>query len=203
MISSPVRIITLLAVALVLAGCVSWVAPLSDRQVDRNHGVRTLGSRIEDEAIERKTYLNVMRGEPAMKQARFVATSWNGQLLLVGQVPTEALKQRAESTAGAVRHVLHVHDELAIGAPVSLLVRMSDGWITTRVKASLLFGPDVPGRRVKVVTENGVVYLMGLLTRQEADMVVNAARGVYGVQKIVKIFEYVDADKVPNANTPA
>lgn len=194
---------TLLAATILLAGCVSWIAPLSDRTVDRNHGTRTLGSKIEDEAIERKTYLNIVRGAPDLAQARLVATSWNGQLLLVGQVPSDAGKQRAEAIARDVRHVLHVHNELVVGAPVSLLVRMSDGWITTRVKARLLFGPDVPGRRVKVVTENGVVYLMGLLTREESDTVVNAARGVYGVQKIVKIFEYVDPARVPATGAPA
>lgn len=188
------RIFLATLAALTLAGCVSWIAPLSDKQVDRHHGTRTLGSKIEDAALERKAWLNIVRGEPAMQKARLVVTSWNGQVLLAGQVPTDAIKQRAEAIAGQVRHVLHVHNELEVGTPIAFIARMSDGWITTRVKTRLLFGPDVPGRRVKVVTENGVVYLLGLLTREEAELVVNAARAVYGVQKIVKIFEYIDAE---------
>ncbi len=188
------RILLAALAALTLAGCVSWLAPLSDKQVDRNHGTRTFGSKIEDAAIERKVWLNIVRGEPAMQEARLVVTSWNGQVLLAGQVPTDAIKQRAATIAGQVRHVLHVHNELEVGAPIALIARMSDGWITTRVKMRLLFGPDVPGRRVKVVTENGVVYLMGLLTQEEAGLAVNAARDVYGVQKIVKIFEYIGVD---------
>lgn len=189
------RIFLATLAALALAGCVSWIAPLSDKQVDRHHGTRTLGSKIEDAAIERKVWLNIVRGEPATQEARLVVTSWNGQVLLAGQVPTDAVKQRVEAIAGQVRHVLHVHNELEVGTPIAFITRMSDGWITTRVKTRLLFGPDVPGRRVKVVTENGVVYLLGLLTREEAELVVSAARAVYGVQKIVKIFEYIAADK--------
>lgn len=189
------RIFLATLAALALAGCVSWIAPLSDEQVDRHHGTRTLGGKIEDAAIERKVWLNIVRGEPATQEARLVVTSWNGQVLLAGQVPTDAVKQRAEAIAGQVRHVLHVHNELEVGTPIAFIARMSDGWITTRIKTRLLFGPDVPGRRVKVVTENGVVYLLGLLTREEAELVVSAARAVYGVQKIVKIFEYIAADK--------
>lgn len=185
------RVLPILLLPL-LAGCVSWTATMSAHPVDQYHGTRTLGAKIEDQAIERKIYTNAMRMLPAARDARLVVVSWNGQVLLTGQVASEADKQQLERIAGAVRHVLHVHNELEIGNPVSGLVRFSDGWITTRVKTRLLFGPDVPGRRVKVVTENGVVYLMGLLTREETELAVTAARGVYGVQKIVKIVEYIE-----------
>lgn len=187
------RLFILLLLAVSLAGCKSWVAPLSQEAVDTYHGTRTLGARIEDQAIERKTWLNLVRTEPALAGARLVTVSWNGQLLLAGQVASEEARDKAQAIAARTRHVLHVHNELQVGKPISRLARASDGWITTRVKARLLFGPDVPGRRVKVVTENGVVYLMGLLTREEAELAVSAARGVYGVQKIVKIFEYIEA----------
>lgn len=186
------RLSILLLLSLALAGCKSWVAPLSQDAVDGYHGTRTMGARIEDQAIERKTWLNLVRTEASLADARLVVVSWNGQLLLAGQVASSEARDKAQAIAARTRHVLHVHNELQVGKPISLLARASDGWITTRVKARLLFGPDVPGRRVKVVTENGVVYLMGLLTREESELAVTAARGVYGVQKIVKIFEYID-----------
>jgi len=191
MTSIFLRCVMLLA-ALMLAGCAHLVAPLSDRSVDQSHGSRTLGSRIEDSAIERKAYINIRRHPAVAKDARIVVVSWNGQLLLTGQVPTPAIKEAAEKTAQAIRHVQHVHNELDVRPHISLLARMNDSWITTRVKARLLFGPDVPGRRVKVVTENGVVYLMGLLNHVEAEQAVQAAQNAYGVQKIIKIFEYID-----------
>lgn len=181
-----------LLLLLTLTGCASWVAPMSDQAVDQYHGTRTLGAKIEDHRIERKAYINAIRTIPGMRDSRLVVVSWNGQVLLAGQVANAELKQQAETSTAAVRHVLHVHNELEIGNPVSPLVRASDASITTRVKMRLLFGPDVPGRRIKVVTENGVVYLMGLLTRDETEMAVAGARKVYGVQKIVKIVEYID-----------
>lgn len=181
-----------LLLLLTLTGCASWVAPMSGQAVDQYHGTRTLGAKIEDHRIERKAYINAIRTIPGMRDSRLVVVSWNGQVLLVGQVANAELRQQAEATAAAIRHVLHVHNELEVGNPVSPLVRASDASITTRVKMRLLFGPDVPGRRIKVVTENGVVYLMGLLTRDETEMAVASARKVYGVQKIVKIVEYID-----------
>lgn len=184
--------LTMLLLAATLTGCASWVAPLSDQPVDQFHGKRTHGARIEDQAIERKIYINAMRTLPATRNERLVAVSWNGQVLLTGQVTSDEHKQKLEALASSVRHVAHVHNELEIGNRIAWIARASDGWITTRVKARLLFGPDVPGRHVKVVTENGVVYLMGLLTREETEQAVTAVRGVYGVQKIVKIIEYID-----------
>lgn len=177
---------------LTITGCASWVAPTSDQAMDQYHGTRTLGAKIEDHRIERKAYINAIRTIPGMRDSRLVVVSWNGQVLLAGQVANAELKQKAETAAAAIRHVLHVHNELEVGEPISPLVRASDASITTRVKMRLLFGPDVPGRRIKVVTENGVVYLMGLLTREEAELAVASARKVYGVQKIVKIVEYID-----------
>lgn len=187
----PARLLAALFALLSLAGCASWVAPMSDQKVDTWQGTRTWGSKIEDQSIERKVYLNIVRSEPSLKDSRLVVVSWNGQVLLAGQVRSDGVRQKAEATARNVRRVQHVHNELQVDKPASLPARMNDGWITTRVKTRLLFGPDLPGRRVKVVTENGVVYLMGLLTREEGDQVAAAARDIYGVQKIVKIFEYI------------
>lgn len=187
-----IRTAILLALVLQLPACAHLVAPLSDRDIDRFHGKRTLGARIEDQAIERKSWINIRRNPAVPHDARIVVTSWNGQLLLAGQVPDAAAGAEAGKTAARVRHVEHVHNELETGARISRLARLNDGWITTRVKTRLLFGPDVPGRRIKVVTENGVVYLMGLLNHVEAQQAVQAAGKAYGVQKIVKIFEYID-----------
>ncbi len=197
-IATAHRRLSLLSVIAVLlfsfTGCATWIAPLSDQPVDRFHGKRTLGSKIEDQAIERKCWLNLRRGLSAAAESRLVVTSWNGQVLLAGQVPSNAVKQEAEQIALQIRRVVHVHNELEVGGIASRFARINDSWITMRVKARLLFGPDVPGRRVKVVTENGVVYLLGLLTREEAELAVTSARNVGGVQKIVKIFEYIAAE---------
>lgn len=174
-----------------ISGCAHLVAPLSSNDIDRFEGKRTFGSRIEDQSIEFKAQVNIQRKADLPKSSRVSATSWNGQLLLTGQVQTAEARSRSGEIAAAIRQVQFVHNELEAAPRISLLARMNDSWITTRVKMRLLFGPDVPGRRVKVVTENGVVYLMGLLNHVEAEQAVQTARQAYGVQKIVKIFEYI------------
>lgn len=85
-----------------------------------------------------------------------------------------------------------IHNELEIAGPTSTIVRTNDVYLTSRVKLQLLADENAPGSRIKVVTENGVVYLMGLLKRSEADTAVAIVRSVPGVRKIVKVFEYID-----------
>ena len=184
------RLALLLACGL-LAACTTLEAPLSDEPVADDPGQRTLGARIEDNSIERKVMLNASRSLPALAGGRLVVASWNGQVLLAGQVPDAQLRDQVEQVARQVRHVVHVHNELVVGEPITRAARTLDATITGRVKTALAFAPDVPSRRVKVITENGVVYLMGIVSRAEAALVVDVARNVAGVQKIVKIFEYL------------
>jgi osmotically-inducible protein OsmY len=116
-------------------------------------------------------------------------------VLLVGQAPTEELRSRTESIVTGINKVRLVHNEMTIAAPSSLATRSSDTITTSKVKTSILGvteDDDSLGLRTKVVTENGIVYLMGLLSRQEADAVTNATRQVGGVQRVVKLFEYTD-----------
>ncbi len=177
---------------LATTGCVRMVATFSDEPVDQNHGKRTAGSRLEDRNIVRKARINLYRADERFRQAPMKVVSFNGNLLLVGQVQDAQLKARASDIAGRVRHVRNVHNELQVGGGRSFWARTNDTWITTRTKSRMLVDGDAQGRRTRVVTANGVVYLMGLLTRAEADAAVEQAQKVYGVQKIVKIIEYID-----------
>ena len=189
------RFSNLLALFLMLAstaGCVSLSKGMSDDPIDPNHGKRTFGAFIEDGTIERKVAVNLARASAELDESRIVAVSYNGNVLLAGQVASEDLKTQAGNIAEKVRHVRHVHNELQVVGSNSFLARTNDTWLTSKVKSRLLVNGDAPGWRTKVVTENGVVYLMGLLTREEADAVVEQVQKVYGVQKIVKIIEYID-----------
>ena len=91
-----------------------------------------------------------------------------------------------------IHGVRRIYNELEIAAPSSGMTRSSDTWITTKVKSWLLGNSDIEGTGVKVITENGVVYLMGLVTRKEAKRVTDEAAGVAGVQRVVQLFEWVD-----------
>ena len=105
---------------------------------------------------------------------------------------SEALKAKATEVVRKIRGVRRIYNELEVAAPSSGMTRTSDTWITTKVKSFLLGNPDVEGSRVKVVTEDGVVYLMGLVTRDEAKRIADEASDISGVQKVVKLFELID-----------
>ena len=154
--------------------------------------VRTPGTMIDDQVLETVVRRQVSRSLGGLKGSHLVVVSYNGIVLLAGQVASEAIRLQAQQAAEKVAKVRRVHNELAIGGPISYVARTNDSWITTKVKTKLLANKDSHANRVKVVTENGVVYLLGTLPRAEADSAVDVARSVYGVQKIVKVFEYMD-----------
>jgi osmotically-inducible protein OsmY len=173
------------ALILVLAGMAGCATFSDDPQV------RTPGTMIDDQVIETMVKRAIWNADPAFDSAHLVAVSYNGVLLLAGQVESEDLRRRAEEIAQGHDKVRKVHNELEIGGPTSMVARANDSWLTTKVKTRMLADAEVAARKIKVVTENGTVYLMGLLPREEADLAVEVARSVYGVQKIVKVFEYI------------
>ncbi|WP_425220916.1 BON domain-containing protein [Pseudomonas sp.] len=188
MIRAPV-----IALSLLLASCSSVLTATRDTPIEDNHGTRTFGSTIDDQLIETKVAVNVNKADTAIESdGRIVATSYNGVVLLAGQVPRGDLIARAGEAAKQVQRVKVVHNELTAGPRLSLLARNQDGLITANLKTRLLTDGTIPGSRIKVVTEAGVVYLMGLVTHQEADLAVQQAQQIGGVQRIVKLFEYLD-----------
>ncbi len=166
-----------------LAGCAS-----TKGQTDS----RTPGNLIDDEAIEILIAREVRKADPGLKKAHLSVVSFNGIVLLLGQVDSEVLKRQATTAATKIRKARTVHNEMEISGPISRVARSNDTWLTSKVKSRLLARRDIRGGRIKVVTENSIVYLMGLVTREHADKAVAVAQKVFGVQKIVKVFEYID-----------
>jgi len=187
--------LSLLALTLCLgiSGCSSVINASREKPIDDDRGTRTFGSKIDDSLIETKVSVNIAKASPDLdNNSHIVVTSFNGIVLLAGQTPRADLKQLAEQTAAAVQKVKKVNNELQVIAPSSMLARSSDAWLTSKIKTEMLTDSAIPGSRIKVVTENGIVYLLGLLTQQEATRATSLVQGVSGVQKIVKLFEYID-----------
>jgi osmotically-inducible protein OsmY len=114
-------------------------------------------------------------------------------VLLAGQTPRADLKAQAEQAAAALCSGLkRSTTNCRSWQPSSILARNNDAWLTTKIKSQMLTDSAIPGSRIKVVTENGIVYMLGLVTKQEATRATNLVQGVSGVQKIVKLFEYID-----------
>lgn len=185
--------LTALLLTVTLAGCSGVLTATRDTPMEPNYGTRTLGSSIDDQLIETRADVNIAKADPALEsEARYSVTSYNGVVLLTGQVPRAELIQLAGDTAKRVQRVKVVHNELTVGPRLPLLARNNDALITSSAKTRMLADSNVPGRRVKVVTEAGAVYLMGLVTHAEANAAVAAVQQVGGVQRIVKLFEYID-----------
>ncbi|MDP1932103.1 MAG: BON domain-containing protein [Gammaproteobacteria bacterium] len=189
------KIYRLIAAALLVmsTGCTSiLVATTDENGLQEDPGLRTAGMIVEDESIETKVTVNMKSMEPQFRDAHFNVISHNGVVLLVGQVQSEALKIRAgEIAAAASNQVRRVHNELEVAGKTTLLSRTNDSWISTKVRTQLTSNKDVPARQIRVITENGAVYLMGMLSQAEGDRAALLARNITGVSKVVKVFEYI------------
>ncbi len=183
----------LLCATFLVSGCGSLLASMDSNAIEDDPGERTMGQQIEDESIETKTMVNIRAADDAFDEAHLVIVSYNGYVLIAGQVASQALKEKATAVGREVRGVRRIYNELEVASPSSGMTRTSDTWITTKVKAWLLGYTDTPGMRIKVVTENGVVYLMGLATQEESERVANVAANISGVQRVVRLFEIVPA----------
>ncbi|WP_043526800.1 BON domain-containing protein [Litchfieldella xinjiangensis] len=182
----------LLGLALALSGCTTLTSATHQGPVQENYGERTFGSQVEDQSIETKIRHNLSHQDARFNDARVNVDSYNGVVLLSGQVPSDELKEKAMNIAKEVRNVRQVHNELAVAANIPLAQRTNDTWVTARIRTRLIGNENIDAGRIRAVTENGSVYLMGLVTRAEGDRVVNAISDIGGVQRIVKVFEYLD-----------
>jgi osmotically-inducible protein OsmY len=150
---------------------------------------RTVGTMTEDEGIEQKASTRISE---KIKDGHINVTSYNRMLLLTGEVPTESAKADAERIARAVENVRSVFNELQVTGNTTMQSRTNDSVITSKVKARFVDARKFSPVHVKVVTENSVVYLMGLVKKQEAADATEVARTTGGVTKVVRVFEYLD-----------
>lgn len=176
----------------ILAGCAGIVLG-SVAAANVAHDRRTSGIVLDDQSIESKIYSQINEDKTLAEQAYISVTSYNYVVLLTGEVPSEGTRQWVEGTARRTEKVKDVYNELIVAPPSAVVSRNADTWITAKVKTSL-FGislPDFDPSRVKVVTSQGTVYLFGLLTQTEADIVVETVRRVENVQRVITLFEYI------------
>ena len=149
---------------------------------------RTSGAQVDDEGIELKvvTQASNLYGD----RAHVNVTSYNGLVLLTGEVPDQGAWASIGSFAKAQDKVKSVQNELVVAPPTSLSQRSNDTYITSKVKARFVEANKFPPNAVKVVSERGVVYLLGIVTKAEGDSAGEIAATTDGVTKVVKVFEY-------------
>ena len=190
--SRQARLITLLLVgfAIILQGCAGLVIAGGATAGAMANDRRTSGAYVDDETIEWKIIDVLYQDEQIDEQTHLNATSYNGIVLLTGEIPNDEMRVKIDEKIRGVQGVRQLHDETSIAAPSSMMSRSGDTWITSKVKTAMLTGDTDMGARTKVVTDKGVVYLMGIVSPQEANELTDIARRVGGVQKVVKVFEY-------------
>ena len=157
---------------------------------------RTSGAQVEDEGIELRGTIRLR--EALAERGHVNLTSYNRQVLLTGEVPTDNDRQLAEQVIGKVENVRGIVNELAVSGNSSLTQRSSDAIITGRVKAAFIDAKDLSANNFKVVTERGTLFLMGRVTQAEATLATEIARSTSGVQKVVRIFEYLSDEELRN-----
>ena len=165
---------------------------------------RTTGVQVDDEGIELRASSRI--GERYADAVHVNATSYNRTVLLTGEVPDARTREDVEKIVRAVPGVRGVSNELEIAGISSLGARTNDSYVTSKVKASFIDSGKFSSVHVKVITENGVVYLLGIVIEEEANQAAELARTVAGVRKVVKIFEYCKAtDEIcrPRPKEPA
>ncbi len=161
---------------------------------------RTSGAQIEDQGIELRAASRL--SDALGERVHINVTSYNRQVLMTGEVPNEKDKATAEQIIAKVDNVKSVVNELGVLGNTSLSARSSDTLITSRVKAALLDDKEVYGNAFKIVTERGVVYMMGRVTKREADYATNVVRGQSGVQKVVRVLETISEEELKQLLPP-
>lgn len=172
------------AAPLMFGGVIGGAMVASDR--------RSTGIQLEDETIEQRS-ATAMRENFGSKE-HISITSYNRQVLITGEVSTDTVRRQVESLVGRVENVRAVVNELAIGQASSVSDRASDALLVAKVKASMVDTEDVFANVYKVVGERGVIYLMGRVTQREAKRATDVVRGVSGVKRVVRVFEYITED---------
>jgi osmotically-inducible protein OsmY len=185
------KITLLFAVALLLHGCAAVVVgTAATSAVVAAQDRRTAGTIVEDKSIQLKAMQEIKSVAGDNPQVHVSAVSYNNGVLLVGQAPSRQIRSAIVKEVKRIEKVRTVHDEITLDPPTTMMQRSTDSWITTKVKSEMALTQDLNPTRVKVVTEGGIVYLMGIVKPREEEITVDIARHTKGVKKVVKIFEY-------------
>lgn len=178
--------------SVILQGCVGAVligaaAVATKSAVDP----RTIGTQVDDSTLELRV-INAINKDPKLKkEAKISVTAYQGKILLTGEAQSSELSERAKAIVAKVEGVSEIYNEIRQGRPVDLATTSSDIWITTKVRSQLLSILSMKSSKLKVVTENGEVFLLGLLTRKEGESAAEIASKVSGVKHVTTAFTYV------------
>ena len=150
-----------------------------------------MGNQIDDQKIELDAHSVLANSTALNDNTNLLVVSVNGSVLVVGQAPNSYLRDQAIKAINEVKGVKQLHNQIRVSNTTSFTTKTNDVWLTSKVKTALYSNDELDATNIKVVTENGEVFLMGLITEAQAIIAVDIARNVAGVNRVFKIFEYI------------
>lgn len=173
-----------------LSGCVgiATVAVISGASIAADH--RTISKQIDDQAIEYKASTIISENKTLKNQTNLHLICINGAVLIIGQAPNSYLRDMAIKEITGIEGIVKIHNQIRIGNTTSFTTRSHDVWLTSKVKTALFSSDKLNPTNIKVVTENAEVFLMGLVSKAEADEAVDITRNIGGVNRVFMAFEY-------------
>jgi osmotically-inducible protein OsmY len=184
-----------LSMAMSLQGCVVFAAAGAGAAgtavvVNENRSVNAI---TDDSNIEYTAGSEINQNPALNENSHISVVSFNHAVLLVGQVPSDSVKQQVQSLVQSLPKVSRVYNQLQVGPETTMTQRTKDTWITAKVKANMLSEKGLHSGQIKVVTENKVVYLLGIVSKHQAQLASDVARRVAGVQRVVTLFQYAQS----------
>ncbi|WP_085298834.1 division/outer membrane stress-associated lipid-binding lipoprotein [Cognaticolwellia mytili] len=185
-------IVAIIISAALLQGCIAAavVGVVGGASVATDN--RSLGNQIDDQKIELDAHKRLAENDALSANTNLQVISVNGSVLVVGQAPNSYLRDQAIKLFSEINGVNQLHNQIRIGNTTAFTTKTNDIWLTSKVKTALFSDKKLNANNIKVVTENGEVFLMGLVTKAQADIAVDIARNVGGVNRVLKIFEYIN-----------
>jgi osmotically-inducible protein OsmY len=180
-----------LSIAALLQGCVAAavVTVLGGASIATDN--RSVGTQLDDQKIEFEAHAKLSEHKALADNTNLQVVSVNGSVLVVGQAPNTYLRDLAIKSINEVAQIIQLHNQIRISNITSVTTQSNDIWLTSKVKTALFGSDELDATNIKVITENGEVFLMGLITQTQADEAVDIARNVSGVNRVFKIFEVI------------
>ena len=197
---SIVKLISVSLLTLSLSGCAGIFIAGAATTANLVTDTRTTKEIWNDNNIEFEVAA-ITNKEPYRGNVRVTASSYRGTVVLMGQASTDAERRSFESEARKVPGVTNVHNQVRVKAPLSVSEISKDSWITTKVKSALLANAELNGIKVKVITEDSEVFLLGLVSHEHADIATDVARNISGVKQVIRAFEYGETEAEPNESS--
>ena len=184
----------MLALMFFLSGCMD-VASTGAQAIYNRH---QLQKTLNDQLLTMHAYQLINNKTDQFKDTNISISTYDSEMILAGQVPEAWQKEKAEALIKTIPDIKAVYNSITVAGASSTLTRLSDVWLTAKIKSKLIASDDVDATQVKVMTENGTVYLMGIVSKDEASAAVDIAADTDGVHKVVKLFSYMTISKNEN-----